>query len=91
MSDFHSLIILPMTANFLIGSSVEHKFEIGAGVSTTFALDGIAVPILTGSIGYRYHPALNGFLFRAVFTPLYGSSVQGGILPWGGLSIGYVF
>ncbi len=89
VSDLRTVTIVPMTANFLIGSSIEHKLELGIGVSTVITPDAMPVPLWTGGIGYRYHPALSGFLFRAAFTPLYGSAIQGGILPWGGISVGY--
>jgi hypothetical protein len=92
LSDFRQFTFIPIAANFLIGNNIEHKLEVGVGMSTAFIPDGVPSPFLTGSIGYRYHPALlHGVLFRAVFTPLYGSATQGNIFPWGGISIGYAF
>ena len=43
---------------------------------------------LTGTLGLRYQPKRKGIIFRLGFTPIIAS---GGILPWGGVSIGYSF
>ncbi len=91
-----SLTIVPLMANYLIGSN--HNFEIGAGI----AYLGVSVDVEgedfagisasgvagTSTIGYRYQNMDGGFVFRIGLTPVFG---EFGVLPWAGLSLGYAF
>lgn len=80
----------------------KHKFEAGLGLAFTFAskgefdfdsndviiIDQTTKLVGAATIGYRFQPESRGVLFRAGFTPLFSNK---GILPWGGLTFGYVW
>lgn len=71
--------------NFLFGKN-SHHFETGINV----LLIGTVIPSLR--FGYRYQPVKGGFLFRIAFTPMVSvGTIDGTIVPWGGLSFGYTF
>lgn len=92
-----SFLLVPITANYLVGSK-NHHLELGAGVvfgsidfnDSESDAKGSAL-IETATIGYRYQPKQDGFLFRIGFTPLIRLGSDGDFLPWGGLSVGYSF
>ena len=42
----------------------------------------------TATLGYRYQPTAEGFFFKIGATPMFNES---GVLPTGGLSLGYAF
>ncbi len=89
---------VPVLMSYVHGHQ-SHRLELGAGVtvirhSGTRAMGNqpelpadLSV-LATAVIGYRYVPREGGFTYRAGFTPLLS---RGGILPWGGLSFGYLF
>ncbi len=90
LTDGQNVTVIPVSVNFLVGSHIEHKCELGVGITTTISY-GNVLPIYQGTIGYRYQAASNGVLFRAVFTPLFGVPTGATIFPWGGVSIGYTW
>ena len=93
--------LAPLTVNYIHGKG-EHKFEIGLGVAIAFGAKGefdfdfndvIIIDqttrfLGTGTIGYRFQPETRGTLFRLGFTPLFSNK---GVLPWGGMTIGYAW
>lgn len=92
------LIALPLTVNYLLGGNGEY-LELGWGLVpgifgaslTLFGQTSTASqPFIfgTGIIGYRYQPIKSGMIFRIDFTPLFTLK---GLLPWGGISLGYAF
>jgi hypothetical protein len=64
----------------------DHHLELGAGASVAPEDDA---RFLSPSIGYRYHPREGGFLFRAVFSPVFRMNDPTDALPWAGLSFGW--
>lgn len=92
------VVTVPLLFNYFVGGR-DHKLELGAGAVAMYAsasassgssrISGEGVGIAgAGVVGYRYSPADGGFVFRAGFTPLVG---KGGVLPWGGVSLGGTF
>ncbi|MFO8233263.1 MAG: hypothetical protein R6U20_11415 [Longimonas sp.] len=87
---------IPLTASYLWGTN--HNLEVGLGAMYLgVSLDtegddfgGISDDTVAGTaiIGYRYQPTDGGIIFRAGITPAFGDF---GIVPWGGLSVGYSF
>lgn len=89
-------LTVPVMVNYLGIGNDRHHLELGAGIlflhvtgstSTTSFAEGGAVGG-TATLGYRLQPREGGFVFRAGFTPIFG---RGGILPWGGISLGGAF
>ena len=91
-----SIAILPVMANYLVGSG-SHRLELGAGL--LFGMGGAdtenygsvtaaGIGGVTTTFGYRYQPVDGGFLFRAGLTPFYSA---GRPQLWGGISVGYSF
>lgn len=92
-----NIFIMPVTLNYFIGDG-NSKLELGAGIvyaqatlSTIFSNEeesasGIAETVI---IGYRYQQSEGGFLFRIGFTPFF--RFDGGLYPFGGISIGTSF
>jgi hypothetical protein len=89
---------IPILANF-VGGGDRHRLELGAGVTLLYAsarsatryraaTDAGVTTLATALIGYRYVPPGGGFTYRAGFTPLVSAA---GVLPWAGLSFGYLF
>jgi hypothetical protein len=96
---------VPVVLNYLHGSG-KGRLEVGAGVlvgrqqrthrfseqSTTSSFLS-----LTGVLGYRYHPTVRGWMFRAGVTPFVGlgdpdtAYPDRGLTPSAGLSVGYAF
>ena len=100
-----SYLIIPLTVSSVRGSG-RHHLETGGGVgfgrySQTSSLDDTkssdSFVTLSGIIGYRFQKPGSGFLFRAVFTPMYGLGdedvawPQRGFYPLAGISFGYAF
>lgn len=97
VSGGNKVITVPFQVNYLIG---EHSsmFELGAGTTflnstgdnkgKTWEFDKITGFVATGSIGYRYQPEHKGINFRIAFTPILYDE---GVIPAGGISIGYTF
>ena len=94
-----SITTIPVMAGFLTGHGSHHmEIELGivpvhGSISSDFfgTPEGSAgewVVLWTATIGYRYQPASEGFLFRIGLTPLF---VPHGAQIWGGASIGYAF
>jgi hypothetical protein len=93
----NNVITVPFQVNYLIG---EHSsmFEVGAGTTflssrgdnkgKTWEFDKITGFIATGTIGYRYQPQHKGINFRLAFVPILYDE---GIIPAGGISVGYTF
>jgi len=95
------LISFPMVASYYFGTTA-HKLQLGLGATilsfaassdstgTKFAgdVDGLGVAA-TAVVGYRYWPYDHGISFGAGFTPLLRSTK--GLLPWGGVDVGYAF
>jgi hypothetical protein len=91
------LFIAPVTINYLVGER-NSKLELGAGIvfisvknsdifGFTKAEHNSAIRG-TATFGYRYQPKDGGFVFRAGFTPVFGSQ---GFYPSGGISFGFCF
>lgn len=87
-----------MVSHFGIGSR-RHRLELGAGALFTLTLGDTAHPnagqapprvLGTLTLGYRYQDPAGGFLFRAGFTPVFGTNPYG-FMPWPGLSFGTKF
>lgn len=80
---------IPVGVSYL--SSGNHKFELGGGVTYLEFTDWIAVHrglVGSANIGYRYQREQPGFMFRADYTPLFGSE---GIVSFVGISLGRSF
>lgn len=85
---------VPFTGSYFIGKG-NHRLEIGVGflylsgeVGAHRVSGKVAGISPTGIIGYRFHPIDGKTLFKVGFTPIY---ISNKFLPWGGLSIGYLF
>lgn len=85
---------IPITGSYFIGKG-NHRLEVGAGflyLSGEIGAGRVSGNVTgvspTGIIGYRYHPNNGKTLFKVGFTPIYIGET---FLPWGGLSIGYLF
>ena len=99
LSDF-TITTIPLMLEFLSGHGSSH-FEFGVGIvpihgssSENFLglgsnqATGKWVVVGTMTVGYRYQPPGEGFLFRIGVTPLLASDP---IPLWGGISLGYAF
>ena len=80
---------VPLLVNYVRGNA-RHRLELGAGITIFAAAAGASLvePVATAVIGYRYVPSEGGFTYRIGFTPLVSTRA---VLPWGGLSFGYLF
>jgi hypothetical protein len=97
VSGGNKVVTVPFQLNFLIG---DNSSMIEAGVGATFLhstgdnkgktweFDKITGFVATGSIGYRYQPQQKGISFRVAFVPILYDE---GIIPAGGISVGYTF
>lgn len=93
----NSVITVPFQVNYLIG---EHSsmLQVGGGATflhstgnntgKTWSFDKITGFVATGSFGYRYQPEQKGISFKVEFVPILYTE---GIIPAGGISIGYTF
>ncbi|MCK5683453.1 hypothetical protein KAJ27_05010 [bacterium] len=74
---------------FLLGAGYIYRLknnsnlEIGLTVSERNSNTVFTVPV-----GYRYQPKNSGFMFRITVVPFFS---QEGLMPWGGISLGYTF
>ena len=96
-SEGNSVITVPFQINYLIG---EHSsmLQVGGGATflhstgnstgKTWSFDRITGFVATGSVGYRYQPEHKGISFKIEFVPILYDE---GIIPAGGVSIGYTF
>jgi len=96
-SQGNSVITVPFQINYLIG---EHSsmLQVGGGATflhstgnntgKTWSFDRITGFVATGSFGYRYQPEQKGISFKVEFVPILYDE---GIIPAGGISIGYTF
>lgn len=94
-----TLLTFPLTASYYWGT-LRHKLQLGLGATflytsassdstgTTYGSTGLGVAA-TAIVGYRYLPVGRGVTFGGGFTPLLRASR--GLLPWGGVDVGYVF
>lgn len=100
-----AFVVLPLTLSHVSGRG-NHHLESGAGVTVgnskfTSSFDGTTTRsgfvTLTGLVGYRYQKPGSGFIFRALFTPLYGLGEEAvaypdrGFFPSIGISLGAAF
>jgi hypothetical protein len=93
----NSVFTIPFQINYLYGKNTSF-LELGAGTTfmisrgstngTVFEFDNITGFIGTATIGYRYQQADGGMNFRIGFVPIFCDE---GIIPAGGLSVGYTF
>lgn len=94
-----TLLMVPLTVSYLGIGSPNHMLELGAGGVLFHATAGVSVGGAdsdasataawgTGIVGYRYHPADGGFMFRVGASPVFG---QGGFVGWPHLSLGGAF
>jgi len=94
----NTVFTVPFQINYLTG---EHSMHIELGAGTTFMnstgtnignskweFDKITGFVATATIGFRYQPEHKGLNFRLGFTPILYDE---GIIPAGGVSIGYTF
>lgn len=96
-SEGNSVITVPFQINYLMG---EHSsmLQVGGGATflhstgnntgKTWSFDKITGFVATGSFGYRYQPEHKGISFKVEFVPILYDE---GIIPAGGISIGYTF
>ena len=93
----NSVVTVPFQFNYLFGTG-SNLFEIGEGATflnskgsthdSFFQFDNITGFIGTATIGYRYQPKHAGINFRIAFVPIFYDE---GIIPIGGISVGYTF
>ena len=93
----NTVFTVPLQVNYLYGEH-SHLLELGAGTTflssrgdnkgKTWEFDKITGFIGTVTIGYRYQPAKSGLNYRIAFVPIIYDQ---GILPIGGISVGYTF
>jgi hypothetical protein len=100
LSHNYTLVTVPLVANYYVGT-VHHKLQLGLGATllytrlstdalgNSYGTDNGLGAAATAIIGYRYFPADRGFSFGLGFTPLLRASK--GVLPWGGVEVGWVF
>ncbi|HEX3387257.1 MAG TPA: hypothetical protein VHS53_18790 [Mucilaginibacter sp.] len=94
----NTVFTVPFQINYLTG---EHSMHIELGAGTTFMnstgtnignskweFDKITGFIATATVGFRYQPEHKGLNFRIAFVPILYDE---GIIPAGGVSIGYTF
>ncbi len=93
--------LIPLMLNYTHGQG-QHKFETGLGLAFTLSskgefdfdfndviiIDQTTKLVGAATIGYRFQPENRGMVFRAGFTPLFSDK---GVLPWGGLTVGYAW
>ena len=94
-----SISTIPLMVEYLFGTG-NHHLEIGAGAVPIYGrisgdlfgssegTNGAWVVVATATVGYRYQPAGEGFLFRIGLTPFF---MNAGAQIFGGASIGYAF
>lgn len=101
--DTLGVFAVPITGQYLVGKG-SHHLELGMGILTGVMwsdlnsyqkTESFGLIAATATIGYRYQPPRQGFLFRVALTPLYGGSrfepLGLPVTPWGSISAGYAF
>ncbi len=83
-----TLVIVPFSMHAILMTEGRHHIELGAG-ATVVLIDDDDGRFAFPEIGYRYERPDGGFLFRAVFTPMFRINKVRDFLPWGGVSFGY--
>jgi hypothetical protein len=99
---FGDYITIPLTANYLFGSSTV-TFETGAGVTFIYGewsrkffrsaeeesdtIKGLGFNA-TGTVGLRFQPDTHNLFMKLAFTPFYN---RAGFIPFAGFSMGYSF
>lgn len=93
----NSVITVPFQVNYLIGEHAS-MLQVGGGATflhstgnntgKTWSFDKITGFVATGSVGYRYQPEQKGISFKVEFVPIMYNE---GVIPAGGISIGYTF
>ena len=93
----NSVFTVPFQINYLYGTGSSF-LELGAGTTflhsqgstngSYFQFDNITGFIGTATIGYRYQQDNGGINFRIAFVPILYDE---GVIPAGGISIGYTF
>lgn len=101
-----SLLAIPITASYLGIGSLSNQLELGgggaimratgdgfvsAGSDTAGASASATIIALTPLAGYRHQAPDGGFVFRIGASPLLFLGGEGGLLPWGYLSLGAAF
>jgi len=101
-----SLLTIPITVSYLGIGSLSNQFELGggatfmrvtgdgfisAGSDSSGASASATVIGLTPMAGYRHQAPDGGFVFRIGLSPLVMLGGEGGVLPWGYLSLGAGF
>ena len=94
----NTVFTVPFQIDYLTG---EHSMHIELGAGTTFMnstgtnvgnskweFDKITGFIATATVGFRYQPEQKGLNFRIAFVPILYDE---GVIPAGGVSIGYTF
>jgi len=95
-----TVVAMHFQVGALIGGE-SSNLELGIGASPAYSVregnDPFFHVLGTATIGFRYMPTSSGMLFRVGFTPYFAARRVGQdgairlILPWGGVSMGYVF
>lgn len=94
----NTVFTIPFQVNYLTGEHSMHV-EMGAGVTflnstgtnvgnSKWEFDKVTGFIATATIGFRYQPEHKGLNFRIAFVPILYDE---GLIPAGGVSIGYTF
>jgi len=93
----NSVFSVPLQINYLLGAN-DNFLELGIGTTflyskgstngTVFQFDNVTGFIGTATIGYRYQQESGGINFRIGFVPILYDE---GLIPAGGISIGYTF
>jgi hypothetical protein len=94
----NNVFTVPFQINYLIGEH-SHMLELGAGTTflnsngtnvgtSKFEFDKVTGFIGTATIGYRFQPEHKGINVRIAFVPILYDE---GLIPAGGISVGYTF
>jgi len=94
----NTVFTIPFQVNYLTGEHSMHM-EMGAGVTflnstgtnvgnSKWEFDKVTGFIATATLGFRYQPEHKGLNFRIAFVPILYDE---GLIPAGGVSIGYTF
>ncbi|MFM9910814.1 MAG: hypothetical protein ACKVOW_15855 [Chitinophagaceae bacterium] len=92
----NTALFIPVGLNYLFGKETTNYFELGGGITPLIASgdfigdDGIFSSTFGYlNFGYRYQPAIAGFIFRVAINPVFNKN---GFFPiYGGISFGYKF
>jgi hypothetical protein len=83
-------VAIPLTASYLIGLGGASNIELGLGLTAFLqsreGITGTGV-VGTGILGYRYQEPNGGLFFKAAYTPF----LNGGLISWGGIGLGFTF